>query len=384
MSMFQCNSTNLSRVEPIEVPMAEGFSFATGIGDALMEGAKSDMEFFNFMLESDIKLMHANSDGEVFTEAEGIIGKIIEKIVGLFKFIIGKFKAIAATISLKWIELSKKDGEIINKYAKDFSNNKEKINKIQVKFRKPKDNGIVECLKFGNGLGDDYDYTKHSESQDERVKYYATCDTKDLKDRIYATYFDTVLADIPLSEVKFGSANGIDAVTSYFVNGRHNVASFATESDKVIKNIERLMNNLRSNKKAVDTNIEQNYYQKCYDMVAAYRDFMLLKFSYTKDCIVDEYKQNHSALIKAVGVVIKKEATLLESIIEEANYIVEDTFNEPIDIIVEPEDPTDPKVNIQITADDNSNDVNIKVSANDASEYESPMEEAAKFNFAFY
>ena len=319
MSIFASNSTNLSEIKIAEATLIENFNLGTGIADALIEGAASDLAFFNFMLETDAKEIMANENGEVISEGQlaDIASKAARAVYTLIMSLASKLKSVYYALSLKMIDLTTKDMDLINNFGRDIEKEKSEINKINVNssYYVAWHNCLTRAMSVGKKEFDqNIDVNRYSEDPVLRFAYYSECQPDEFKDKVFSAYFEKVLSDFSIKDY-----GGIDKVINYFKRNKRTISEFARTSDKEIRKIENKAAIFKKMSIQANLDSEHDYWAKIYRMISAFRDVQLRKTQYIKECMIKEYKQNHRILLMAVGKVVKKESTLLECILDETS-----------------------------------------------------------------
>jgi len=326
--------------EPDEVPVAKNFNGAYGLAEAMLESAKSEMAMFEAMLKVDAMEIKLNEQITTLKEAEAIGGstplsiedkqtakgelqkgtaaKVIEAIKKAIDWLIGKLKAAATAIYKKFIELIDRDGKMIKKHGTALKNNADIVNKVEIKWAKVNKSvfsskAIMSKEKFSYSGA----ISQYKEDASARKEYYGLVEPK--------TYIDDEATDTTI-----GAAGGIQMMLLYVANGKKDIADFVRKIDEDSKKLKDEAKSIKDDK----TNPEEG--AKVYKMFSAYKEVVLKNMRTAQACMIREYKQARAAVVKAIGSVAKTEATILDYMVEEAEYEVDDIFDTQIE-----KDPAD-------------------------------------------
>ena len=190
--IFSGNKTALGATT---IPMAEGYDCSYGVGLALVEAARNDLSMFQALVQADYKEMAickestgVVQEGEISALHEAVGGGIFKKIAELFKKLVAKIKAIFHNFMAKINGLTMKDKELVKKYQTELAR-KRNLDKLEVKFRKPKNASSVGALDFN--VVENFDKAKGwKEDSWERVRYYLDPDADSVNEFIKAKIDD--------------------------------------------------------------------------------------------------------------------------------------------------------------------------------------------------
>lgn len=307
-------------------------SVGTNVACAIYESTLSDMAMFNAMMKVDaydIKLNEAEANGTVDAEkakeskaalAKGAAKNIFDKIASAFEWLAGKIIDAFNSFKGKILTLFKDDTKLIAKYEKPLLAQADKMNDIKIKWYKPSGSGYgsvsaLDIDKFRGSFGvfdEDEAIENYSDDASVRRSLYYTAKEYD--------YFNTTKpVDTTIKEV-----GGISAIINFLKNtGRKNIE----EHQKVINGrateMRKQANEYKRQKK---DNVDAEKAAKMYKMYQAYKDCTLKSLQVVQSCLVKYYKQHKAAFTKAVGSLAKTESTILDFIVSEAMYAVDDAM----------------------------------------------------------
>ena len=332
--IFSGNKTALGATA---IPMAEGYDCSFGASLALVEGARNDLAMFQALVQADYKEMSickesagVVQEGEIAALHEAVGGGIFKKIAELFKKLVAKIKAIFHNFMAKINALSMKDKDLVKKYEKELAR-KRNIDKLEIKFRKPKEEAGIDFKEFKKGEG-------WKEDSWDRVKFYLGKDVDSI-DEYTKEVIDECLEDE--DTVTLGSVGGwrtmANVITEYSAGKKKMQSDFDKESralEKLVKDYDKAAGEAAKASVADKDNAEKasavETANKEYDMAQAYQTATLAAWGAYQKTITLHYKQCKAAFMKAVAANEKKleeSAVLLDAIAEAAEEEVENVIN---------------------------------------------------------
>ncbi len=163
MGIFTSNSHySLSGVEDYasQIPANEDYNAITGYAMAMLEVQENDMSLFNHAILGDFQEVSAMNEGyQVINESAKTI---LDKIIEIFKKLIGKIKGIFQAFIAKFGTALKDNSKLYTNYSKRISNcskwDKFKVNKVRLTRENTgvKDS-IEEVFKYEIAGVEDYD-----------------------------------------------------------------------------------------------------------------------------------------------------------------------------------------------------------------------------------
>lgn len=309
-------------------------SVGTNVACAIYESTLSDMAMFNAMMKVDaydIKLNEAEANGTIDAEkakqskvelAKGAAKNIFEKIASAFEWLAGKIVDAFTSFKGKILTFFKDDAKLIAKYEKPLLAQADKMNDVKIKWYKP-----TKAYASGSVLTLDIDKFRGSFGKfdtDEAIDNYS--DDASVRRSLYYTakeydYFNTTKpVDITIKDV-----GGISAIINFLKGtGRKNIEEHQKVINSRATEMRKQANEYKKDKKAGGANAEEA--AKIYKMYQAYKDCTLKSLQVVQSCLVKYYKQHKAAFTKAVGSLAKTESTILDFIVSEAMYAVDDAM----------------------------------------------------------
>ena len=255
MGIFTSNSHySLSGVEDYasQIPANEDYNAITGYAMAMLEVQENDMSLFNHAILGDFQEVSAMNEGyQVINESAKTI---LDKIIEIFKKLIGKIKGIFQAFMAKFGTALKDNSKLYTKYNKRISNcskwDKFKVNKVRLpREDTPVKEAIEKVFKYEIAEVNDYD-TSSSDcfgiDWGEISKKEADVLRKAvLNKRLDGNKIDGNLKNMEekmMSEV-FKDPEDIDKWTAASIEGRL-AGDILKEADKWIKTVKEQNNNL--------------------------------------------------------------------------------------------------------------------------------------------
>lgn len=341
--IFNSNTTALSATT---IPMAEGYDCSYGASLALVEAARNDFAMFQALVNADYKEMSICKEsagvvmeGEVAALQEAVGGGIFKKIAELFKKLVAKIKSIFHNLMAKLNGLFMKDKDLVKKYQGELAR-KRNLDKLEVKFRKPKDNfenSFADLATIATKFKEEEGWVENSW---DRVKHYLGVDVDSVeefvKEGIDAGFEDE-------DTVTLGSIGGWRALASDITSYGSDFKKMQSDFNKATNTLEKMVNDYD---KKVNTAVKDSVADKendekaaavttatkAYDMAQAFQTAMLAVMQLCTKASTLHYKQSKAAFMKAVTANDKK----LE---ENAIYLnaVAEAAEEEVDAVIEDE-----------------------------------------------
>lgn len=307
-------------------------SVGTNVACAIYESTLSDMAMFNAMMKVDaydIKLNEAEANGTIDAEkakeskaalAKGAAKNIFEKIASAFEWLAGKIVDAFNSFKGKVLTLFKDDAKLIAKYEKPLLAQADKMNDIKIKWYKLGTGGFGSILmddKFRRSFG--------VFDEDEAVKNYS--DDASVRRNSYYTAkeYDYFNPDKPV-DTTIKDVGGISGIINFLKNtGKKDIEEHQKVINSRANEMRKQANEYKKQKNAYGGTDAEDAAKK-YKMYQAYKDCTLKSLQVIQGCLVKVYKQNKAAFTKAVGSLAKTESTILDFIVSEAMYAVDDAM----------------------------------------------------------
>ena len=304
-------------------------SVGTNVACAIYESTLSDMAMFNAMMKVDaydIKLNEAEANGTVDAEkakeskaalAKGAAKNIFDKIASAFEWLAGKIADAFHSFKGKILTLFKDDTKLIAKYEKPLLAQASNLNDIKIKWYKQSNNTYGSVLmdqrvrRYFGAFTDADALRKYSDSASERRSCYPTAKESD--------YFTSEKPE----DTTIGTVGGISAIIDFLKKtGRKDIEDHQKLINEMTASLRKTAGEYKNRKKEYGTEEAA----KLYKMYQAYKDSNLKSLQVVQSCLIKVYKQNKAAFTKAVGNLAKTESTILDFIVSEAMYAVDDAM----------------------------------------------------------
>lgn len=335
-------SGNTTALGASTIPMAEGYDCSYGASLALVESARNDLAMFQALVHADYKEMAickestgVMQEGEISALHEAVGGGIFKKIAELFRKLVAKVKAIFHSFMAKINGLVMKDKDLVKKYQGELAR-KHNLDKLEVKFRKPKHGSSVGALDFN--VAENFDKASGwNEDSWERVRKYLDPDADSVNEFIKAKIDDELEEEDTVTLGSIGGWRGVaDFLTKYTSESKkmqNDINKATTELEKLVKEYNKKAGEAAkasvADKDNADKTAAVENANKEYDMAQAYQTAVLANLQALTQIATIEYKQNKAAFMKAVAANEKKleeSAILLDAIAEAAEEEVDNVI----------------------------------------------------------
>ena len=305
-------------------------SVGTNVACAIYESTLSDMAMFNAMMKVDaydIKLNEAEANGTVDAEkakeskaalAKGAAKNIFDKIAGALEWLAEKISDAYHSFKGKIIALFNNDAKMIAKYEKQLLAQSDKVNGVSIKWYSLTQGEHARTLmndktnKTFGGFNDNDAVSNYSDNPSDRRNFYGVAKESD--------YF---YSDKP-TDTTIGKVGGISKIIDYIkIGGKKDIEDHQKLISARAKEMRAQAKTYKNRKNEYD---DAEKAAKVYKMYQAYKDCTLKSLHVVQSCLIKYYKQNKAAFTKAVGSLAKTESTILDFIVSEAMYAVDDAM----------------------------------------------------------
>ena len=335
--IFNSNTTALSAST---IPMAEGYDCSFGASLALVESARNDLSMFQALVQADYKEMRickestgVVQEGEISALHEAVGGGIFKKIAELFKKLVAKIKAIFHSFMAKINGIAMKDKDLVKKYQGELSR-KRNLDKLEVKFRKPKKDAVIDFSEFKKGEG-------WKEENWDRVKFYLGKDVDSVDEFVKETIADCLEDEDTLT---LGEVGGWREMAKVINEYSANIGKEKSKFDKEVARLEKLVKEYDkaaneaakasvADKDNADKTSAVETANKEYDMAQAYQTATLAQWQAYQKVATINYKQCKAAFVKAISVNEKKleeSSILVDALVEAAEEEVDNVITNAI------------------------------------------------------
>lgn len=344
-NVYGDNTTALSEAA---VTIDESFVPSYGFAEAMVESAQMDFNVFSAMLKADAVAIKINeaagyeltvSDGKKKMDmdskskeklrdvAKANVANIIKKIEEGFNWLIEKIISAAAAVKRKMVELIRRDAAFIKKYEGVLKKVSSIDDSLKIKCESVK--GVTGFKGVSLKL-DKYDPNKTNFKLVPLEWYFVTSGDS--------------------SEVSVSSLahNGSGLIQEFKIH-----AKMMSEYDKRIQsNMKQLRMDAKSFGRKIKTDDEAG---KAYKAFTEYKKMAIKSVNNCQKAYLIYYKLLRSAITKVAGTVAKTESCILDWILEESDYQVDDIMDTAVE--KDPEDITDvSQADVDLTDSSVSND----------------------------
>ena len=356
-SLYGNNTTKLS--ESV-VAIDKNYTIGSSIAKALIEGAKADMELFEFMVKSDYNIYtESDKEEERKSVAPSIMKKLIEYVKRLFNMISNAISNSSRTLTLHLISNNEKDMKLVNTCEK--LNSEEAFRKhIKQKFENISNEELMDLTKkaiiktnakldditipkwrncdptfniesFRMAIGSDVSLNfadmeeLYKDNEEKIYKHFADgCKTDEaLREKVYRYFFN----EYKPKEVKLKQIGGFSTIIKIFKNSRYeNIRHVAKDKINEINYTKEMIEKSYFDNDAQD----MEKYRKIQAVLSIYRDVFLKRLKFAEEAIIDFYKQAKAALIKIYVVLCTGNNEMANQMANESAIEINEAFHEPI------------------------------------------------------
>ena len=352
--LFGDNRTKLASVTEAEVdiPIMPGVSAATGLYEAMMDSAKSDLAIFEAMMKMDALELKMRREGTFNEGAADTIkkgaSKIITNIINGLKKLASWIKTAISAFTLAILKKLDNDKLLVAKYKKALENDKENVERISIQWRDVDLQSIDNATKsayaiaktgFHPGLYDKELWT--SDNADENFWNNIGNVNRQFMESIINKGSE-VFFKTQETRTTIGKVGGITKICQLLEAGlKNDMTNLGKDADTVTKLVEEEAKWWEPGNNKI-TIISDTEFISTPDMLRCFtlfRQSTTSVFKAAQDAFTYYYKENKAAFMKAVGAVagVKNEAALDSFIEEEMNDIdavlADTTSDEVIEIL---------------------------------------------------
>ena len=291
------------------------FNLSTGLVSALIEGAKTDMEFFTYMIKEDYNELMANRDGEVYIHKDwqDEDNKTREYVLEGYASVIRFINNLIHELNEKFTQLKNEYSSIRDKFINQIQNNKEEIDAYVIKgWYSVKDwdwysllDAYMDTRRKSNIENLLYYYKNHSKEKLIEFLANGSDDDEQIKKNIFSLFFDgpinVIAKDINWSNVL------VDRFEDHC-----KILDFLSREASILEGQYHKLSN---------ADYDANDLSILKDIIPLYRDIRLKQYKYIADAIGMQSKQVNAIMSAICTYISSKSEKFADSV---ASKVVED------------------------------------------------------------
>ena len=292
------------------------FNLSTGLVSALIEGAKTDMEFFTYMIKEDYNELMANRDGEVYIHKDwqDEDNKTREYVLEGYASVIRFINNLIHELNEKFTQLKNEYSSIRDKFINQIQNNKEEIDAYVIKgWYSVKDwdwcsllDAYMDTRRKSNIENLLYYYKNHSKEKFIEFLANGSDDDEQIKKNIFSLFFDGP------TNVMAKDINWSNALVDRFED-HCKILDFLSREASILEDQYHKL----SSAEFYDT----NDLSILKDIIPLYRDIRLKQYKYIADAMVMQSKQVNAVMCAICTYISSKSEKFADSV---ASKVVED------------------------------------------------------------